>query len=59
MSGRRDFFALAVAQTFSISGTRLSLIAIPWLVLTVTGDPVLTGLVVFAEMAPYVLPICK
>lgn len=55
MSGRRDFFALVVAQTFSISGTRLSVIAIPWLVLTVTGDPLLTGLVVFAEMAPYVL----
>lgn len=55
MSGRRDFLALVVAQIFSISGTRLSVIAIPWLVLTVTGDPLLTGLVVFAEMAPYVL----
>ncbi|WP_417583602.1 MFS transporter [Pelagibacterium sp.] len=55
MKGRRDFFALVIAQIFSISGTRLSVIAIPWLVLTVTGDPIMTGLVVFAEMAPYVL----
>lgn len=55
MGGRYAFLALATAQTFSLSGTRLSMIAIPWLVLTLTGDPVLTGGVAFAEMAPYVL----
>lgn len=55
MSGGRDFAALALAQVFSISATRLSMIAIPWLVLTLSGDPLLTGIVVFAEMAPYVL----
>lgn len=54
MSGKRSFAALATAQVFSLSGTRLSMIAIPWLVLTLTGDAILTGVVAFAEMAPYV-----
>jgi MFS family permease len=51
----RPFLAFAVAETLSISGTRLSTIAIPWLVLTTTGSPVLTGLVAMAEMLPYVV----
>ncbi len=50
----RAFFALALAEVFSLTGTRLSMIAIPWLVLTTTQDPFLTGLVAFAEMLPYV-----
>ena len=54
MSSRRPFAALAVAEAFSISGTRLSQIAVPWLVLTMTGSPVWTGVVGFAEMLPYV-----
>lgn len=52
---RRPFLAFAVAETLSISGTRLSTIAIPWLVLTTTGSPVLTGVVAMAEMLPYVI----
>lgn len=52
---RRPFYALAIAEIFSISGTRLSMVAIPWLVLTTTNDPFLTGVVVFAEMLPYVI----
>lgn len=52
---RRPFLAFAVAETLSISGTRLSTIAIPWLVLTTTGSPVLTGIVAMAEMLPYVV----
>lgn len=55
MSSRRPFAALAVAEAFSISGTRLSQIAVPWLVLTMTGSPVWTGVVGFAEMLPYVV----
>lgn len=51
----RPFLAFAVAETLSISGTRLSTIAIPWLVLTTTGSPVLTGVVAMAEMLPYVV----
>lgn len=55
MSSRRPFAALAVAEAFSISGTRLSQIAVPWLVLTMTDSPVWTGVVGFAEMLPYVV----
>ena len=52
---RRPFLAFAIAETLSISGTRLSTIAIPWLVLTTTGSPILTGVVAMAEMLPYVV----
>ena len=49
------FVALAAATVLSTTGTRFSAIAIPWLVLTTTGSPVLTGLAGFAEMLPYVV----
>jgi MFS family permease len=52
---RRPFIALAIAETLSISGTRLSGIAIPWLVLSTTGSAMLTGLVAMMEMLPYVV----
>ncbi|MBB3591045.1 MFS family permease [Rhizobium sp. BK529] len=52
---RRPFVALAIAETLSISGTRLSGIAVPWLVLSTTGSPMLTGLVAMMEMLPYVV----
>ncbi|QQR35220.1 MFS transporter [Devosia oryziradicis] len=55
MSRHIPLIALSTASVISIGGTRLSTIAIPWLVLTTTGSPVLTGLVGFAEMLPYVL----
>lgn len=55
MSGVRAFVALSLATVLSTSGTRLSAIAIPWLVLTTTGSPILTGLVGLAEMLPYVV----
>ncbi|WP_064694539.1 MFS transporter [Rhizobium aegyptiacum] len=51
----KPFLALAVAETLSLAGTRLSTIAIPWMVLTATGSPVLTGLTAMMEMLPYVL----
>ncbi|SEQ61388.1 Major Facilitator Superfamily protein [Devosia sp. YR412] len=55
MTRQAPLVALAVASVISIGGTRLSTIAIPWLVLTTTGSPLLTGLAGFAEMLPYVL----
>ncbi len=55
MTHRGPLIALASATVASIGGTRLSVIAIPWLVLTTTGSPVLTGLVGMAEMLPYVI----
>jgi MFS family permease len=55
-SGRRaPLYGWLTAELVSVSGTRLSMIAIPWLVLTTTGSASLTGLVAFAEMTPYVL----
>ena len=55
MTSRRPVVALTTADTLSLTGTRLSMVAIPWLVLTMTGDPLLTGLAGFAEMLPYVV----
>ncbi|HEX3646935.1 MAG TPA: MFS transporter [Pseudonocardiaceae bacterium] len=43
--------AIAVAET----GTRISAVAIPWLVLVTTGSATRTGLVAFCELAPYVV----
>lgn len=40
---------------FSLAGTRLAAIAIPWYVLTTSGSPALTGLVALAELGPYVV----
>lgn len=54
-ASHRPIVALAAAEAISLSGTRLSMIAIPWLVLILTGDPLLTGLVGFAELLPYVI----
>ncbi|SDS00983.1 MFS transporter [Microlunatus soli] len=43
---RKPFVAFSVAETLSSSGTRLSMIAIPWLVLTTTTDSAsMTGMV--------------
>lgn len=50
---RRGFAVLLVAETISIAGTSMSRLALPWLVLTTTGDAVSTGLVGLAELAPF------
>lgn len=55
MRQSRPLVFLAAATVCSVGGTRLSVIAIPWLVLTTTGSPVLTGLVGMAELLPYVV----
>jgi len=55
VSQRRPFWGYLVAQAISVTGTRVSMIAIPWLVLTTTGSAVRTGVVAFAEMAPLVV----
>ncbi|WP_431514765.1 MFS transporter [Streptomyces sp.] len=39
----------------SLTGTRVSGVALPWFVLVTTGSATHTGLVAFCEMAPYVL----
>jgi MFS family permease len=55
MTRQLPLVAVASATVLSVGGTRLSAIAIPWLVLTLTGSPLLTGLVGFAELLPYVV----
>ncbi|RMB85435.1 MFS transporter [Streptomyces shenzhenensis] len=39
----------------SLTGTRISVVALPWFVLVTTGSATRTGLVAFCEMTPYVL----
>lgn len=55
MSRWRGLTALLSATALAWTGTRLAGIAVPWFVLTTTGSPVLTGVVVFAQMGPYVI----
>src|SRR5690349_157618 len=55
-TGRRTpLYGFLVADAISLVGTRVSMIAIPWLVLTTTGSAAQTGLVAFAEMLALVL----
>ena len=55
MSPRRRFLALLGADIGSTLGSQVSLVAIPWLVLTTTGSATDMGLVAAAEMVPYAL----
>jgi MFS family permease len=48
-------YVLVCAFGVSVAGTAMSALAIPWLVLSETGSVGLTGMVGFAEMAPYVV----
>ncbi|WP_432991786.1 MFS transporter [Dactylosporangium sp. CA-233914] len=54
MRRRAPFTALIAAYLVSVAGTSMSAIAIPWLVLTTTGSAAQTGVVVFAQLLPYV-----
>jgi MFS family permease len=51
----RGLAGVLAAQAVAWTGTRLSAIALPWFVLSSTGSATQTGLVVFAEMGPYVV----
>ncbi len=51
---RRALAGFFGAVGVSSLGTRMTFLALPWLVLTTTGSPTLTGLIGFAQMAPYV-----
>jgi MFS family permease len=56
LSGRRGaLLALVTASTVSALGSRVSMVAVPWLVLITTGDPGSMGLVIGAQMIPYLL----
>jgi MFS family permease len=43
------------ATVVSLTGTRVSAIALPWFVLSTSGSATRTGLAAFCEMTPYVL----
>nr|WP_236656100.1 MFS transporter [Streptacidiphilus jiangxiensis] len=51
----RGLVGLLLTQALSLTGTRVSAVALPWLVLTSTGSTALTGLTAFCELGPYVL----
>ena len=52
---RLPLYGWLTSEAVSLTGTRVSMIAIPWFVLVTTGSATLTGLVAFAEMAPLVV----
>lgn len=51
----RPLSGVLAAIGLSLTGTRISVIALPWFVLVTTGSATQTGLVAFCEMGPYVL----
>lgn len=57
MSARRrtGLVGLLAGAVVSQTGSKVSMVAVPWLVLVTTGSAAQTGLVAFAEMLPYVL----
>ena len=55
MSTRKPLYGWLTAEAISLTGTRISMIALPWFVLTTTGSATKTGLVALAELTPLVL----
>jgi len=55
MTARRGLVILFVADVLSAVGSRISMVAIPWLVLVTTGSAARMGLVAAVELAPYIV----
>ena len=55
MTPRRGLVVLFVADVLSAVGSRISMVAIPWLVLVTTGSAARMGLVAAVEMVPYIV----
>lgn len=51
---RGGLVGVLLAETISQVGTKMTFVALPWLVLVDTGSPTMMGLVAAAEMVPYV-----
>ncbi len=51
---RTGLYGLLAAELISVSGTRMSVIAVPWFVLQSTGSAVQTGVVTFVELGALV-----
>lgn len=54
-SGRRAIYLLFTANTISLIGNQLTLLAIPWFVLESTGSAAQTGLTAFFHILPIVI----
>lgn len=54
-SGRRPLLALLAAQTVSLLGSQLTVVALPWFVLQTTGSATKTGLTGVAAAVPVAL----
>ena len=54
-AGRRPLYGWLTSEAVSLTGTRLSMLALPYFVLVSTDSPVRTGLVALFEMVPLVL----
>ncbi|GIF45494.1 MFS transporter [Asanoa ferruginea] len=52
---RRPLVAFLTAEGASLVGNKMTMLALPWLVLTTTGSPARVGLVAFAQTGCYVL----
>lgn len=52
---RRPLLLLLTANVISVAGNMLTLVAIPWFVLSTTGSPARAGLVAFASTVPVIL----
>ncbi|MGI8646445.1 MAG: MFS transporter [Nocardioides sp.] len=55
MTRRTPLYGWLTAEALSLTGTRVSMVALPWFVLTTTGSATQTGLVALAEMLPLVV----
>ncbi len=52
---RRPLYGWLTSEAVSLTGTRVSMLALPYFVLVTTNSPLKTGLVALAEMLPLVL----
>ncbi|MFK4086683.1 MFS transporter [Kribbella sp. NPDC020789] len=55
MTAKRGLVILFVADVLSAVGSRISMVAIPWLVLVTTGSAARMGLVAAVELVPYIV----
>ncbi|WP_406050920.1 MFS transporter [Kribbella sp. NBC_00889] len=55
MTPRRGLAVLFTADVLSAVGSRISMVAIPWLVLVTTGSAARMGVVAAVEMIPYIV----
>src|SRR5262245_12631438 len=55
MKGRAALATLLAAESVSAIGSKMSFLAVPWLVLVTTGSPTKMGLVGLFQTLPYVI----